>query len=213
MPYRTVPHRTAPYRALPADWQTCNRDCWCCCDFATTHAPKPGEGVSDYKEGSSRPESAQGKLLHTLGILHRPLPNFAKLHCTQQPQSDKERTLFFFPLRNLVLDSTPHTTHTHSHSHSHSHTPAQHHSIHSLQLTGVSTPPGSRPPQPRCMQHHIELCDKRGTQHRSPRLQELLPLPLRLSPPARSLVLTRRRGHATAAKQLPLESPLGRHRK
>lgn len=115
---RTVPYRTVPHRTVPADWHTCNRDRWCWVLLplatATTLAPKPGEGVSDYKEGSSRPESARGKLLHTFGNFTR-LPNFAlNLHCAQQPQSDKERTLFFFPLRNLVLDTTPHTTQSNS---------------------------------------------------------------------------------------------------
>lgn len=115
---RTVPHphRTAPYRACRlADLQP--RRLLLAATLDWTATTRPGEGVSDYKEGCSRPESAQGKLLHTLGILHRAptkiLPNYI---ARSDPKVIRSEPSVFFPLRHLVLDTTPHIPHTAHHS-------------------------------------------------------------------------------------------------
>lgn len=122
VPYRTrtVPHRTVPPAEL-ADLQPATAGA-AAATFDCDYEARPDEGVSDYKEGCSRPESAQGKLLHTLGILRRPLPNFAKLHCLQQPQGDKERTLCFLSFatpcpRHDTAQRTHHILLTHIDTH------------------------------------------------------------------------------------------------
>lgn len=141
MPYRTAP---APYRTVPClalqTGSPANRDCLLLL-LLSTATTRPGEGVSDYKEGCSRPESAQGKTSPHFGNFASAPSKFCQITLLAATPSKviKRVPSVFLPLRNLVLDTTPHCAHT-------QHPPRTH--AHRLSHTRTNSSATSSHPQP-----------------------------------------------------------------